>query len=74
MTAAEQAALDEAKAILSLHFDAFVLTTRAADEDDTCRINSDWHGHLADVMGLNRVTGLRLDRIAIEQSGGAAIS
>lgn len=68
MTRAEKEALDEAKAILRLHFDAFTITTRTHDEDDTDRINSDWHGGLSDVIGIHRITGLRMDRIALDRS------
>lgn len=67
MTAAEESALEEAKGILRLHFDAFTISTRTADEDGTDRINSDWHGALSDVMGIHRITGLRLDDIALKR-------
>lgn len=68
MTPTEENALNEAKQILKLHFDAFTVTTRTADEDGTDRINSDWHGALSDVMGIHRITGLRLDAIAVNRS------
>lgn len=64
MTPAEEEALAEAKRILGLHFDAYVVTTRVADEDGSDRINSDWHGSLSDVVGMHRITGLRLDDLA----------
>jgi len=67
MTPAEEIALNEAKAALSPHFDAFVITTRVADGGD--RINTDWHGALSDVIGLNRITQLRMERIAADRSG-----
>lgn len=69
MTPAEEKALSEAKGILLLHFDAFTITTRSADEDGTDRVNSDWHGALSDVMGIHRMTGLRLDDIARNTGG-----
>lgn len=69
MTDAEESALSEAKAILKLHFDAFTITTRASDETGTDRINSDWHGALSDVIGMHRITMLRMDRIALEHGG-----
>lgn len=68
MTPVEERALDEAKRILKLHFDAFTITTRTGDEDGTDRINSDWHGALSDVIGIHRITALRLDAIAIDRS------
>lgn len=68
MTQAEEFALDEAKAILRLHFDAFVISTRTADEDGTDRINTDWHGALSDVMGIQRISSLRMDEIARQRS------
>lgn len=68
MTPTEENALSEAKQILKLHFDAFTVTTRTADEDGTDRINSDWHGALSDVIGIHRITGLRLDAIAVGNS------
>lgn len=69
MTPAEESALTEVKAILRLHFNAFVLTTRTGDDDGTDRINTDWHGALSDVMGMNRISSLRMDHIAIERGG-----
>lgn len=69
MTTSEEAALQEAKSILRLHFDAFVITTRTHDEEGTDRINSDWHGALSDAIGLNRITTIRMDAIAIERGG-----
>lgn len=74
MTDAEKTALDEAKAILRLHFDAFTVTTRTQDEDGTDRINSDWYGALSDVIGIHRITGLRLDQLAIDRSMPPEIS
>lgn len=71
MTEAEETALQEAKAVLRLHFDAFTITTRTADEDGTDRVNSDWHGSLSDVIGIHRITGLRLDDIA--RAGGRVV-
>ena len=68
MTPAEESALGEAKAILRLHFDAFVLSTRTADEDGTDRINTDWHGALSDVMGIQRISSLRMDEVAKQRS------
>lgn len=68
MTPHEEIALNEAKQILKLHFDAFILTTRTADENGTDRINSDWHGALSDVIGIHHITGLRLDAIAVDRS------
>ena len=68
MTPAEESALDQAKAILRLHFDAFVLSTRTADEDGTDRINTDWHGALSDVMGIQRISSLRMDEVAKQRS------
>jgi hypothetical protein len=65
MTPAEEAALDEAKRVLGLHFDSFVITTRASDELGNDRVNSDWHGALSDVIGMHRITGLRLDDLAL---------
>lgn len=69
MTPAEEDALNEVKAILRLHFDAFTITTRTHDEDNTDRVNSDWHGALSDVIGIHRMTSLRLDQIVIKRSG-----
>lgn len=68
MTPSEEEALEQAKAILLLHFDAFTITTRTADEDGTDRINSDWHGPLSDIIGIHRITSLRLDAIALARS------
>ena len=68
MTPAEESALAEVKGILSLHFDAFVLSTRTADEDGADRINTDWHGALSDVMGIQRISSLRMDEIAKQRS------
>lgn len=67
MTAPEEEALNEAKKILGLHFDAYTITTRTADENGTDRVNSDWHGALSDVIGLHRITGLRLDQLAMDR-------
>lgn len=67
MTPSEESALSEVKAILALHFDAYTITTRTADEDGTDRVNSDWHGALSDVIGLHRITGLRLDQLALDR-------
>jgi len=69
MTPAEESALSEAKAILLVHFDAFTISSRVTDEDGASRINSDWHGALSDVIGIHRITGLRLDQIAIDRGG-----
>ena len=74
MTASEESALAEAKAILRLHFDAFTITTRTADEDGSDRINSDWHGALSDVIGIHRITSLRLDQIALDRGGKPEIT
>lgn len=74
MTSAEESALNEVRAILRLYFDAFVITTRTHDEDGTDRINSDWHGALSDAIGLNRVTTLRMDRIAIDRGSTPEIT
>lgn len=68
MSPSEELALNDAKAILRLHFDAFVVTTRTSDEDGTDRINSDWHGPLSDIIGIHRITSLRLDNIAVQRS------
>ncbi len=65
MTTPEEEALNEAKKILGLHFDAYTITTRTADEDGTDRINSDWHGALSDIIGIHRITALRLDKLAL---------
>lgn len=67
MTQAEEQAIDEVRGILRLHFDTFTITTRTADEDGTDRINSDWHGPLSDVIGMHRITGLRMDQIALSK-------
>lgn len=67
MKPSEESALDEAKAILRLHFDAFVITTRTSDDGGSDRINSDWHGALSDVIGIQRITSLRLDRVAMKR-------
>jgi hypothetical protein len=69
MTPAEKSAIEEARGILHLHLDSFILTTRTADEDGTDRVNSDWCGSLPDVIGMNRITALRLDKIAIDNGG-----
>lgn len=68
MTSSEEQALNDAKKILRLHFDAFTVTTRTADEYGADRINSEWHGALSDVIGIHRITGLRLDAIALGKS------
>jgi hypothetical protein len=68
MTPAEESALEEAKAILKLHFDSFLITTRVSGDGACDRVNSDWHGALSDVMGMHRITGLRLDAIALDRS------
>lgn len=67
MTETEEQALSEAKAILRLHFDSFVITTRISDFDGSDRVNSDWHGSISDIIGLNRVTALRLDAVALDK-------
>lgn len=68
MTPAEEIALNEAKVALAAHFDAFVITTRVKDGNSD-RVNSDWHGPLSEVIGLNRITQLRMDRIAVARGG-----
>jgi hypothetical protein len=68
MTPTEESALEEAKAILKLHFDSFLVTTRVSDEGTRDRVNSDWHGSLSDVIGLHHITGLRLNAIALDRS------
>jgi hypothetical protein len=68
MTPAEEIALNEAKVALAAHFDAFVITTRASDGAGD-RVNSDWHGALSDVFGLNSMTQLRMERLILDRSG-----
>lgn len=68
MTPAEESALAEVRRILSLHFDAFVLSTRTSTENGADRINTDWHGALSDVMGIQRISSLRMDEIAKQRS------
>ena len=65
MTEAQHKALVEAKRLLEAHFDAYVLSTRTADENLQDEHNTDWHGSLADVIGLNRITEIRLGHIAL---------
>lgn len=68
MTTAELAALAEAKAILRLHFDAFIVTTRTSDENGYDQVNTDWHGSLSDIIGIHRMTAVRLDKLALDRS------
>lgn len=66
MTSTQEQALNEAKELLKLHFDSFVITTRYCDENINDSVGSDWHGAISDIVGLNRVTQLRVEAIAIQ--------
>ena len=68
MTRAEESAVAEVRQILDLHFAAFVLTVRSADEDQTDRVNSLWHGTLSDVIGLTHITAIRLNQVAVART------
>ena len=66
MTPSEQGAIDEAKDVLKLHFDSFIITVRASTEDGGDRVISQWYGALSDVVGMNHITQLRVDRLALD--------
>lgn len=67
MTPLQDKALIDVKHILNSNFDAFVLTTRSCDEFTSDSVNTDWHGSLSDVIGLNHISGKRLDAIALNR-------
>ena len=68
MTPSEETAINAAKKLLALHFDAFLITTRRRDEDGKDQISTDWHGALSDIVGLHRISGLRLDSVALDKT------
>lgn len=69
MTQAEKDAIEEVRGILRLHFDAFVLTTRTNDDGNSHRIITEWRGDISDAIGMNRITQLRMEKVAVDGDG-----
>lgn len=66
LTNAQEKAIEEVKKILLLHFDSFILTMRASDENNQDIFPSEWHGPFSDVIGLLRISSSRLDYLAVK--------
>ena len=71
MTPAQEEAVYQVRQILNQNFDAWVFTTRETDDNQHDSINSFWGGPFDSIVGLARITSVRLDRRIIESSGSA---
>lgn len=60
MTPAQEQALKDARKILMQHFDAWLLTVDITNENLKSKIHHDWHGNIAQVVGLGAIAHERL--------------
>lgn len=60
MTPQQERAIEEVRKLLSANFDSWILTYRITNENLRSKINHDWRGDIADVVGLSAITQSRL--------------
>lgn len=70
MTHIQEEALGQIRKILKSNFDAFVLTYKIKDENMRSCFNHEWHGDISDVIGMNHICGIRLNKVVcpVEES------
>lgn len=66
MTAAQNEAIEKAKAILMDHFESLVIATRSTDENLKDEMNTDWHGPISDCLGMAVISQERIRSIAVK--------
>lgn len=64
LSPAQQKAVDEARALLKLHVDSYVLSFRASDESGSYSVETFWEGAMPEAVGLAEITVLRMEEIA----------
>lgn len=60
MTPKQEATIAEVRKLLKGDFDSWVLAYKITDENLQSKVNSDWHGHMSDIVGLTSITHSRL--------------
>lgn len=69
MTPLQEKAVDNARALLTEHFDSWVMTYKVKNENLKCKIEHDFHGDITDIVGLVAITQSRLLEITSMKKG-----
>lgn len=62
---AQQKAVDEARALLKLNVESYILTFRCSDESGSYSVETFWEGTMPEAVGLAEIAVLRMQEIAI---------